>query len=422
MRRIAVLGVLFALASAGVADQGWVANRGGTTISVFDPATNTELPGSPITVGTAPVDIASDQPDGVAPTTLFVANSGSGDVALVDAASKVVVGIVTGDSTYGTFLNPSGITRTHNGFIAVVDEKVVGAQKSTVRFLHPATGAVIDGFIDPTSTARYVDVVSTANGRLWVADDGYDGIVVLHLGGFAGPTYPAWLNRTIQFSGLEDYADVIWDNVNSPKQYLINPQRLATNGTDRVVVADTGSDVVTILDANYPSGATSVAIVANVDLGLASGKVCTDVEIAGTKIYVTTTDPAAPVKIVSLTTGAVLPGPSGSITTTVGGIGRAVDGSKVYVGGGVGIATIYEINTTTDAATIATAGFSGGSFPFGFVLAPTATLPGPSGMEATNDGCGLLGLEAALLLGLLAVRRRRHSPRDAQKSSSSSPQ
>lgn len=411
MKRIRVFAVLLLLTAAS-AEEGWVTNRGGTTIHLFDPATNLET--TSVTVGTAPIDIAGDAPAGKASTTLFVANSGSNSVSVV--SGKTVVRTIAGDTLYGPFLNPSGITRMSNGFIAVVDEQVSGGQKSTIRFIDPVTQSIVDGLIDPTSTARYVDVVSTSNGRLWIADDGFDGVVVLHLGGFAGPPYSPGFPRTIQFSGIQDYADVIYDSVNPTRAFLVNPQRLATNGTDRVVVADSGSDVVTILDATFTPNATGAAIVANVDLGLAATHVCVDVAIVGTKIYVTTTDPAAPVKVVSLTTGAILATIVAGITTTVGGIGRNVDGTKVYVGGGTGVSTIYEISPASDTVVATIAGFGGGSRPFGFFFTPPFVFA-PPGNEASG-GCGLMGGEALLMLGLLALLRQRS--RRAQKSSSSS--
>ncbi len=417
MRRIALIAVALVPALPGVAQEGWVTNRGGTTVNVFDPSTNTEK--ASITVGTAPIDLAPDQAESKAPSTYFVANSGSNSVSVVDVVGRNQVRVITGDSSFGAFLNPSGITRTWNGFIAVVDEQVVGAQKSTVRFISPTTQTIVDGFVDPTSTARYVDVVSTSNGRLWIADDGYNGIVVLHLGSYSGPPFPIGLNRTIQFSGAQDYADVIYDSVNPTPVYLINPQRLATNGTDRVVVADTGSDVVTILNATYTANATSTAIVANVDLGLASGKTCIDVAISGTKIYVTTNDAAAPVKVLSLTTGAILATITAGITTTVGGVGRTVDGTKVYVGGGAGVATIYEITTASDTVTATLTGFTGGSQPSGFSFTPAVVLE-DNGTEPSG-GCGAVGAEGMLFLGLLALLLRQRS-RASQKASSSSAQ
>jgi YVTN family beta-propeller protein len=414
LRRAAVVVLVLGLFATG--EEGWVTNRGGTTINLFNPATNTELSGSPITVGTAPIDIAADQADADNPGKLFVANSGSGTVSVVDAANRFVLGTITGDSGFGAFLVPSGITRAFAGTvgptIAVVDQQTVGGtQRSTLRFIHPSTNSVVDGFVDISLSPRYSDVVFTSNGRFWIADDGDNGIVVVRLGAFAGPPFPSTLSRTLIYTGVGEYADFIYDDAATPT-FLLDPKRLATNGTDRVVVADGGSDLLTIIDATYPGDAENTAIVLNVDLGLAAGMVCVDVEIVGTKIYVTTNDPAKPLVVRSLTTGALIKDfTAAEIPTTVGGIGRSLDGSKIYVGGGTGLATIYEISTVTDLVTATLPGFTGGVFPFAFQLGANAAggdpfFGGGGGDDGGGGGCGLLGLEAVLLLGLLALRRR----------------
>lgn len=403
MRRFIAAALVLGIAATLGAEQGWVTNRGGTSVNVFNPATNAEI-GS-ITVGTAPVDIVSNRPESENPQRFFVANSGSNDISVLNASDRFQILLITGDSGFGTFLNPTGITRTWNNYIAVVDEKVVGGSKSTLRFIDPDALSVIDGFTDGGSTARYVDVVTTPNQRVWITDDGDNGVVCVRLDGLSGPPFSSGLERQL-FGGFQDNADFIFDNAGTPT-FLLNPQRLATNGSDRVVVADGGSDNITILNANYSVGAElTQGIVGSVDLGLAPGAVCIDVAVVGTKIYVTTTDPAAEVKVVSLSTLTVLA--TIDLPTTVGGIGRTVDGSKVYVGGGTGIDDLYEISTTTDTLTTTLTGFPGGSNPFGFSFTgdPLAS-SSPSNGDGGSPGCGMVGLEALVLLGLLGLLRRR---------------
>lgn len=404
MRRFIAAALVLGIAATLGAEQGWVTNRGGTTVNVFNPSTNAEI--GTITVGTAPVDIVSNRPESENPQRFFVANSGSNDISVIDAPDRFQVLLITGDSGFGTFLNPTGLTRTWNNYIAVVDEKVVGASKSTLRFIDPDALSVIDGFTDGGGTARYVDVVVTSNQRIWITDDGDNGVVCVRLDGQSGPPFSGAINRQL-FGTAQDYADFLFDNAGTPT-FLLNPQRLATNGTDRVVVADGGSDILTILNANYSVGAElTQGIQANVDLGLAPGAVAIDVEVVGTKVYVTTNDPAQEVVVVSLSTESVLT--SIDLPTTVGGMGRTVDGSKLYVGGGAGIDDIYEISTTTDTLTTTITGFTGGAFPFGFSFTgdplPSSS---PSNGGGGSPGCGMLGLEALLVLGLLrCVRRRR---------------
>jgi hypothetical protein len=296
--------------------------------------------------------------------------------------------------------------------MVVVDSKFLSGTKSTIRFIDPVTNVILDEMRDNGSTARYVDCVVTSNGRLWITDDGDKGVVVVRLGELGGGP-PFAVGDVLLYTGLGEFADFIYDSAVSPT-FLLSPQRLATNGTTRVVVADGGSDNVTILDATYPADTESIAIVANVDLGLAAGKVCIDVEVAAGKAYVTTTDAAAPIKVIDLTT-LVVTTISAGIVTTVGGIGKVADGSKIYVGAGSGSPVIYEISTTTDTVTATIASFSGGAFPFAFQLNGVALPPGAGGGFTPGagggvnggGGCGLVGLDALLALGLLSLLSRR---------------
>jgi YVTN family beta-propeller protein len=411
----AILGL--GLAAAVLAERAWVTNRGSSSVTVYD--TVTHAVETTVTVGSGPVDIASDQTDGFGPTRLFVANAGSDSVSVIGADPVSVGATVTGGGAFGAFDVPMGVARVQSGFmnpsIAVVDQKVTtftdysgtSSGRGTIRFLHPQTLGVVDNFREASFTARYNDVVFTQNGRLWVADGGDKGVTVVRLPN-GGP--PFFLTETLIYQGSGEFADFIYDPA-SPPTFMVSPARLATNGTTRVVVADGGSDVVTILDANYVPDAEGTAVLSNITLG--TGGTCADVEVVGNFAYVTTTAGASNLHRIDLTTLAV-----SSIAAGAGreGLGATFDGTKLYAGGGPIDASIQEV----DLSTFVPAGVpfvSGGSNPFGFYISPksSAGSGGPGGGGGTTwvststggDGgagpsCGCLGLE--ILVALFAAR------------------
>lgn len=420
----AILGLGLALTAA--AERAWVAHRGSTSVSVFNTVTNALE--TTVTVGTGPVDIASDQTDGFGPTRLFVANSGSDSVSVIGANPVSVGATLTGGGSFGTFDVPSGVARVQAGLmnpsIAVVDQKQTtvttyagpSTGRSTIRFIHPQTLAVVDNFRDASATARYNDVVFTSNGRLWVADGGDGGVTVVRLPtNVSGP--PFFLSESLIYVGSGEFADFIYDSAAAPA-FLVAPARLATNGSTRVVVADGGSDVVTILDANYTADAETTAVLSNVDLG--TGGTCADVEVVGNFAYVTTTAGAANLHRIDLTTFAVI-----SIASGAGrqGLGATFDGTKLYAGGGPLDASIQEVDISPAPTDFVLAGapfVTGGADSFGFYISPensagsgggggggtwVSTSSGSSGGGSSGHACGCLGLE--ILLVLLAARTLR---------------
>src|SRR2546426_2277469 len=117
-----------AVLSLGVsADRAFVTNRGGSTVNIFDTATNTALAGNPVTVGSGPIDIAADRPPSTSAQELFVANSGSNSVSVVWSNPPGVVATLSSDSFFGTFATPSGVALADDGVIgptiAMVDQK-----------------------------------------------------------------------------------------------------------------------------------------------------------------------------------------------------------------------------------------------------------------------------------------------------------
>jgi hypothetical protein len=334
---------------------------------------------------------------------------------------------ILGGGSFGTFDAPSGLARVQAGglspSIAVVDQKLTtvatyagpSTGRSTIRFLHPQTLAVVDDFREASPTALYNDVVFTSNGRLWIADGGDGGVTVVRLPTASGP--PFLMAESLIYVGSGEFADFIYDGSAAPT-FLLSPARIATNGTTRVVVADGGSDVVTILDANYTADAELTAVLANVDLG--TGGTCADVEVVGNFAYVTTTAGAANLHRIDLTTFA-----TASIASGAGrqGLGATFDGTKLFVGGGPLDASAIEIDISPAPADFAVAGpafSSGGSQPFGFYISPKGSagsgggggggggtwVSTSTGGSASGDhACGCLGLE--ILAALVAARMLR---------------
>ena len=424
-RRVAVFAAILGLGLglSVAAERAWVTHRDAASVSVYDTVTNALE--TTVAVGTSPVDIASDQTDGFGPTRLFVANIGSDSVSVIGADPVSVGATVTGGGSFGAFDAPSGVVRVQAGLldpsIAVVDQKQTTVSgfpgpstgRSTIRFIHPQTLAVVDGFREASPTARYNDAVFTSNGRLWVADGGDGGVTVVRLP-INDPGPPFFMSQTLIYAGSGEFADFIYDSAAAPT-FLLAPARLATNGSTRVVVADGGSDVVTILDADYAADAESTAVLANVDLG--TGGSCADVEVVGNFAYVTTTVGGANLHRIDLTTFAVA-----SIASGAGrqGLGATFDGTKLYAGGGPLDASIQEVDISPAPTDFVLAGapfVSGGGHSFGFYISPANSSGSGGGGGGTtfvststpwsgsNDNahvCGCLGLE--ILLALLAAR------------------
>ena len=452
-RAAALAFLLVATLALGVsADRAFVTNRGGATVSIFDTTTNTELAGSPVTVGSGPIDIAADRPVTTLPQNLYVANSGSNSISVVQNNPPGVVATINSDSIFGSFATPSGVTLVDDGVlgpaIAMTDQKsttyIFGGTsnpgRSTLRFIDPVSNSVVDAFQEPSPTARYNGVVftsdpSTGHRRLWIADDGDMGVTVVKLDGASGP--PFYFSRVITYQGSAEFADFIADTATTPA-FLKAPRRLATNGTTRVVAADAGSKIVTIMDGNYTSTNTlgeAGAILANVDLSTwasaplpAGSFTCVDVRVVGNFAYVTTSNTGtsgANVYQIDLTTFAIVAALALNAGATVGGLGATSDGALLYVGDGstlTGGITQLDISPPTDfnvTAPVAVGPFTGGAMPFAFSSSATVSGGGPgpgpgpvwnstsNATSTSHSGCGLVGLEA--FLALLLLRRVRRS-------------
>jgi hypothetical protein len=404
-----------ALALALWADRAWVGNRDLSTITVFDATTGVEEAGSPVTVGAGPMDIASDRVDSEGPQQIFVVNSGSNTVSILGTDPIGGAATVVGGGLFGTFVKPSAVVRVQVGtkppVMAITDQKVTSGStptgRSTIRFMSPVTHAIVDDFRDPSASARYNDVVWTwsavTGGRLWIADDGDNGVVVVRLNVPA----PFFLPDTLVFNGPGEFADFIRDSAATPT-FLKSPRRLATNGSV-VVAVDGATSKVTLLDVDYPGDHEEIAVLANVDLPAGAG-FGIDVEIVGPFAYVTSTG-VPNLHRISLGSLAIS---GGSVAlASVGGLGATLDGTRLFVGAATLSPAINSFDLTLPWPSTTVPLAFGGSFPFAFYVSPVASVtwvsggglaPGEGG--SSKSQCGLLGAEGLLLLLVLRLARK----------------
>src|SRR5688572_15325761 len=117
---LAIAGLL-TLGLAAAAERVVVANRNGGSVDFFDSVTGAHE--GRVVVGTSPLDIEPDGPVTFGPSRVFVANSGSNSVSVVQLNPPGVVATITGGGSYGTFQTPSGLARHLSGKIVAVDQK-----------------------------------------------------------------------------------------------------------------------------------------------------------------------------------------------------------------------------------------------------------------------------------------------------------
>ncbi|HEX7896549.1 MAG TPA: hypothetical protein VF950_02235 [Planctomycetota bacterium] len=408
------IAALLALGLAAAAERVVVANLNGASVDFFDSVTGANE--GRVVVGSSPVDVAPDSASGFGPSRVFVANSGSNTVSVVQLDPAGVAATITGGGSYGTFQTPSGVALHPSGAMVVVDQKPstypgTPNGRSTIRFFHAGTFSLIDDYRDASATARYNDVVVTSNGKLWIADDGDQGVVVAR---FPASLPPFSFPETLIYNGSGEFADFLHDAAAVPT-FLVAPRRLATNGTTRVVVADAGSSNLTVINADTQT-------LQNVSLG--AGVTINDVEVVGNFAFATTTG-VTNLHRVDLTDLTLT---STAIAGAAQGLGASSDGAALFIGAGAGSGLIQRIDLTVafPSAPAALPAFAiPGDFPFAFFSSVrNAAAPPPAGPPAgpepdppfisqsnttstTNgsDNCGLLGLELLLVLACLRARR-----------------
>lgn len=390
-----------------------VASRGSGVLDLFDSVTG--APEGSVAVGASPVDLAPDSPTTFGAGRLFVANSGSNSVSVVQLDPLGVVATISGGGSYGSFLTPSGVARHPSGAIVVVDQKPTSYPgtpngRSTIRFLSPTSFGVIDDYRDASPTARYGDVVATSNGKLWIADEGDQGVTVVR---FPASAPPFFFPETLIYNGSGEFADFLHGG--TAPAFLVAPRRLATDGRT-VAVADAGSSNVTLIDAD-------TQLMDHVSLG--AGVVVNDVEIVGNFVYATSSG-VMNLHRISL---ADLTLTSTAVAGTVEGLGASEDGTALFVGAGAGSGDIQRFDLMVpfpSAPTLVPAFPVPADRPFAFFSSirnasenngggggggavildpPFVSQSNTTDTSNGSNNCGLTGLELLLLLGLRRHRR-----------------
>ncbi|MHC4606757.1 MAG: hypothetical protein ACYTAF_07445 [Planctomycetota bacterium] len=390
MRTTSFVLLTFALLCTALpAQDGWVVNRPGGTINVFDAATNAEANGSPITVGTTPVGLASINAPDENPHRIYVVNMGSNDITVIDASSLGFVKTITGDAQFGNLVTPCGIVRAESSgvgpMLVVVDQAQVGTGRSTVRFINISTATIEDQFFDMSGAALFTGVTYSTNGRIWITDAGDQGVVVIKLYNLYGGAQNQ--GTVLLYQGQYEFADFIHDTA-VPVTYMVNPQKVAVDADNKyVVVTDAGSANVTVIRGDYVNEAA--ALLANVSVAGLGATATRDVVIVGTKAYVTTDVAGAnAIAVIELTgvTNNTVPTTITGMAGTADGIGADPDGTSIYVGettGGAGQITEIDVATDTVAAVVPNPFTqTGNTWPFAFLF----TKAGGSGVGLSIAG------------------------------------
>ncbi|OCQ94076.1 hypothetical protein AMR42_00110 [Limnothrix sp. PR1529] len=143
----------------------YAVDQTGNRVIVIDRATRTQI--TTITVGTSPIDIAFDSGQ----QTLFVTNSGSNNVTLISSVTDTPITTVA----VGSF--PVGVRTDSTTGRAVIANRDSG----NVTILNTISGAAV-GSVAIGTTARPVSVaIDSANGRAFVACEGYHQLVAIRL-------------------------------------------------------------------------------------------------------------------------------------------------------------------------------------------------------------------------------------------------
>lgn len=143
----------------------YAVDRAGNRVIVIDRATRTQT--TAVTVGTAPVGIGFDSVQ----QTLFVANSGSNNVTLISSVTDTPITTVA----VGSF--PIGV-----GVDSVLGRAVIANRDSgNATILNTISGAAVGSVAIGTTSRPTAVAIDPANGRAFVACEGYHQLVAIRL-------------------------------------------------------------------------------------------------------------------------------------------------------------------------------------------------------------------------------------------------
>jgi YVTN family beta-propeller protein len=139
--RISKLLAIAAFAFAGVlgsaqslAQNAYITNFGGTSVSVIDTATNAVT--ATIPVGNGPFAVAVS-PDG---SKVYVTNTGSNNVSVIDTATNTVIATIPVEASFGVAVSPDG-SRVYATTAGTASVSVINAATNAVTATIPVGGA-----------------------------------------------------------------------------------------------------------------------------------------------------------------------------------------------------------------------------------------------------------------------------------------
>lgn len=338
MKSLSMTAILLALAVPVplMADTGWVVNKDQNKVSIFDTGTTTNVTGSPLTVGLNPVDLAL--PTGY--QKIYIVNNAGNSVSVVSTASPQVLSTLVSSSTYGAFLEPTGIafawSSTVSPTLAVIDRKNLATVGGTLRFIDPSTDTFADEWDFGTAGFDPTDIKFTAsNSAFWITGKGTDRVWRI-----------VFLDNGPPFTLAPSISSISHASIGEP-------QRIAVGGT-KIYIANAGTTSVTILDYNG-------VVLGSTDVGAPQK----DIALISGKVYVTTT--ADVVKVLDASSPySVLDTVSG-FGSTLTGLGQASDG-YLYVGTATGSQTIFRVKVSASPPVILDSFDLSGRQPFEFLF------------------------------------------------------
>lgn len=334
------------------------------TVSVVNAATDATV-GSPIAVGNLPYGVATS-PDG---SHVYVTNSGSNSVSVIDAATNSVVATVNvGTSPYGVAISPDG-KHVYVANACGTSASCSGALQGTVSVIDAATNTVA-----ATITVGQYPVgvaVSLDSGRVYVSNNGSSTVSVIDA---ATDTVIATVPIAACPDGLTVSPDgrrVFVATGSSPTSLYFCGAGIGTLST-----IDTATDTATVaLNFSYNDAALTVAL--SPDGGVAY--------VTGNGIPLLMIDTATDTPL-----GSVYPPQAlGTGGFAAGGVALSPDGSRAYLtfassNSTQGTSAVATIDTATDSIMATTAV---GAMPTSYTYdtSVSADFVGPGALIASNS-------------------------------------
>lgn len=337
------------------------------TVSVVNAATDATV-GTPIAVGNLPYGVATS-PDG---SHVYVTNSGSNSVSVIDTATNSVVATVSvGTYPYGVAISPDG-KYVYVANACGAGASCSGSPQGTVSVIDAATDAVTATITvgqDPVGVA-----VSPDGGRVYVSNSGSNTVSVIDA---ATDTVIATVPIAACPDGLTVSPDgrrvYVATGGSPPSLYLCGA------GTGTLSTIDTATDTPAVaLNFSYNDAALTVALSPDGSVAYVTGN--------GIPLLMIDTATDTPL-------GSVYPPQAlGTGSFAAGGVALSPDGSRAYLtfassNSTQGTAAVAMIDTATDGIMANTAVGAMPISPTNYVFdtSVSAAFVGPGALIASNS-------------------------------------